>query len=68
MYLYAMIFGPGPVTAIGTWSNGVVYPDVLSGSEPTSQSLGGYVSFGEAVEYVCPQSRSRASRSCLTGT
>ena len=67
MYLYAMIFGNGPVTAIGTWSNGVVYPDVLSGSEPTSQSLGGYVSFGEAVEYAADKvGRSRRERASDT--
>ena len=49
MYLFVRVDGPAAVTSIGTWANRVVLPDVLSGSEPESQSLGGYVSFGEAA-------------------
>ena len=49
MYLYALLQGPGAVASVGSWAEGAVYPSQTTASTATSQSLGGYVSFGDAV-------------------
>ena len=50
IYLYALVQGPAAVATVGTWADGVVSSGELAASAPDSQSLGAFVSFGEATQ------------------